>query len=84
MTSHHRKKTRLIHGNWIGEQCTMLMPISSPAESQTLLSHWLTIDTSSISVSCAVQLVIPQPHKTNNHILSQTAKDFHPWPKTNG
>jgi len=26
-------------GNWIGEQCRMLIPMSSPAESQTLLSH---------------------------------------------
>jgi len=54
------------------------MPISSPAESQTLLSHWLTIATSSTSVSCPEQLEVPEQHKSNNYTLSYTAQNFPP------
>lgn len=48
----------------------MVMPISSPAESQTLLSHWLTIAMSSTSVSRSVQ--------TNNYTTLQTGKALSP------
>jgi len=81
------KNARSVHGNWTAEHCMTLMPISSPAKSQTLLSHWLTTDTSSTSASGSVQKqhqnrsqvtrVISVSTQITNHHFSSSIILFH-------